>query len=282
MAENAVGNVLLRTEKLEVGYGGQPMLPPVDLEIKRGQLIAFIGRNGCGKSTLLKTMLGLIPEVAGKCVEVEPCRMAYVAQFSALDPILPVRAHELVSWGRLSGWSFLNPFAGAKDKTYSEAALDRAGGSALANRPFRDLSGGQKQRILFARLLGSGPDLAILDEPTASMDVVAERDVMERLAAIAKSGMAVIIVSHDLALVHRYCNYGIFLDRDHKIVIQDEIKKLFADPEFISHYGEISGGSPHGREGHVHGPGCSHDHEHDHDHGHDHDLGHEHGKGKKS
>src|SRR4051812_12359526 len=99
---------VLRCDKLVVGHGGQPLLPPCELEIRRGELLMVLGRNGSGKSTLLRTMLGLLPPVSGRVVRLVPAmRLAYVGQAITLDRILPARARDIVAWGRLSGWSFL-------------------------------------------------------------------------------------------------------------------------------------------------------------------------------
>jgi zinc transport system ATP-binding protein len=164
--------LLLRCDDLVIGYAGRPLLPAFDLEVRRGRILLVVGRNGAGKSTWLKTLLGLVPPVSGRIVRSQPPpRMAYIPQSAGLDEILPVRAGRVVSWGRLRRWSFLMPFAGRADHQACRGALEQAAAADLIDQPFHALSGGQQQRVLFARLLASEADLALLDEPTASMDV---------------------------------------------------------------------------------------------------------------
>jgi zinc transport system ATP-binding protein len=162
-------DVLLRCDKLVIGYGRQPLLPAFDLEIRRGRLLLVVGRNGAGKSTWLKTLLGLVPPVGGRIVAPgPPPRMAYIPQSAGLDAILPVRAGRVVSWGRLRRWSFLAPFTARAERQLCRDALAQAGAESLIDARFHELSGGQQQRVLFARLLASEADLALLDEPTAA------------------------------------------------------------------------------------------------------------------
>src|SRR5215217_8421005 len=98
---------LISCDRLVVGYGGTPLLPAFDLHVKRGSFVVVVGRNGSGKSTWFKTLLGMQPPVSGAVVKGAGLRSAYVPQTAAIDSVLPLRAHEVVLWGRLSGWGFL-------------------------------------------------------------------------------------------------------------------------------------------------------------------------------
>ncbi|XXF75602.1 metal ABC transporter ATP-binding protein [Myxococcaceae bacterium GXIMD 01537] len=234
------GERLLTCEQLVIGYGGKGLLPPIHLEVRRGMFLAVVGRNGSGKSTFFKTLLGLLPPVSGNIAKATPgTKTAYVPQTSGIDPILPVRPHELVMWGRLSGWNFLRPYSTSEDRHAAEAALDSAGARPIANRPYRELSEGQKQRALLARVLATEADLVLLDEPTAAMDAVAERETMERLAKLARERrIAVVVVSHDLHVSAQYADALMFFDREGGTVVSGDARTVFCHPAFRQQYGD--------------------------------------------
>ena len=109
--------------RVTTAFGHVPLLDNTSLEIDPGERVAVIGRNGSGKSTWFRTLLGLLPPVSGTVRrEHQPLRIAYVPQSSALDPLLPLRARDIVLWGRLSGRSFLRPFASRGDRQAVAAA----------------------------------------------------------------------------------------------------------------------------------------------------------------
>jgi zinc transport system ATP-binding protein len=237
--------VPLRCERLVVGYAGRPLLPPCDLEIRRGKLTMVLGRNGAGKSTFFRTVLGLMPPVSGRVVRAPNVRLAYVGQALVLDRILPLRARDVVAWGTLGGWSFLGP---GNDGTHAAChrALAEAGALELAERNFHDLSEGQKQRVLLARMLAAQPDVGFLDEPTAAMDAVAEEEATVHLARLAhERGLAVVVISHVLGLASRFADEIVFLDRDDSVVLTGPPAVVFAHPSFQRQFGalEVHGGT---------------------------------------
>jgi zinc transport system ATP-binding protein len=235
---------LLRCERLVVGHGGRPLLPPCDLEIRRAKLTMVLGRNGSGKTTFFRTVLGLLPPVSGAVRREPGVRIAYVGQGLALDRILPMRARDVVAWGALSGWSFLRRGNG-RIHADCDRALAEAGVPELADRPFRNLSEGQKQRVLLARMLTSHPDVGFLDEPTAAMDAVAEEQATAHLAHLAhERGMGIVIISHVLGLAARFADDVVFLDRDDGVVVTGAPDTVFAHPSFRRQFGslEVNGG----------------------------------------
>ena len=193
-------SMLLGCEELEVGYTGTAILPPIDLFIGPGEFWVVIGRNGSGKTTLFKTLLGLLPPIAGT-VRKGPSskRFAYVPQRNSYDELFPMLAREVVAQGSERGWSFLKPRF--REPAVVKEALEEVEALDLADMPFRALSEGQKQRILLARLIATGAELALLDEPTAAMDSVAEREAFGHLEDLRKRrGMTIVVVSHYLGV----------------------------------------------------------------------------------
>jgi len=238
------GIPLLRCDRLVVGYKGRPLLPPIDFTIAHGQLCAVVGRNGAGKTTWFRTLMGLLPPVAGS---LETCRrdapMAYIPQRSRLDPIFPLRCRDVVAMGLERGRSFLRPWLSGAARRRVHRALEQMGALELARTAFRELSEGQKQRVLMARLLVSAPELVVLDEPTAAMDQVAEQETMIRIDALRQEHqLAVMIVSHHLPVVSRFADQVIFLDKDSQKVVTGTPSHVFAHPSFRDRYGEAAAG----------------------------------------
>jgi zinc transport system ATP-binding protein len=233
------GASLLRCQGLVIGHAGHPLLPPVDLELRAGSLTMVVGRNGAGKTTFFRTVLGLLPPVAGTIQREPGLRVAYVGQGLSLDRILPLRARDVVSWGRLSGWSFLGRARAAATRAACDRALAEAGVPELAQRQYRDLSEGQKQRVLLARLLAAEPQIGFLDEPTAAMDAVAEEEAIAHLAALARErGIAIVVITHVLGLAGRFADEVVYLDRHDGVVVCGPPREVFANPSFRRQFGE--------------------------------------------
>ncbi len=190
-------------------YSGEVVLENVGLSIASGEWVSVVGPNGGGKTTLLKLVLGLLRPTAGEVrVFGQPpergrLRMGYMPQHLRFDPQFPVTVMDIALMGRLGkggpaqrlfGW-----FA-RRDRRAALDALAEVGMADLARRPFAALSGGQRQRTLIARALCGDPDLLLLDEPTANVDVRGEAQVMEILHRLHRR-MTIVMVSHDLGFV---------------------------------------------------------------------------------
>jgi zinc transport system ATP-binding protein len=232
---------VLTCQRLLVGHGGRALLPPIDLTLRRGSVVAVVGRNGAGKSTFIKTLLGFLPAVGGRIVRPEPRpRAAYMAQAATLDTLVPVRAREVAAWGALSGWSFTRPARQKQLREAADAALAGAEASQLAGSFVRDLSEGQRARVLLARVLAARADIAFLDEPTAAMDAVAEQTTMKLLRIQSRQrGMAVVLITHLLGLVRTFADQVLYLDRDDQLALVSTPAEIFSHPVFRRQYGDI-------------------------------------------
>lgn len=238
---------LLSCRQLQVGYRGAALLPPIDLTLLRGQLCAVVGRNGSGKTTFFRTLLGLLAPVAGEMSSAgERLSMAYIPQAHLLDPLVPLRARDVVAMGLDRGLSVLRPLRGEGAARKVDRALAEVGAAGLAEQAFSELSEGQKQRVLMARLVASAPDLAVLDEPTAAMDMVAEKQTMELIDMLRKAfDLTILIVSHHLPVIGRFADQVVFLDRESQAVVSGTPDSVFNDPAFLARYStaplEVSG-----------------------------------------
>lgn len=238
-ADGAARAPLLDCRAMVVGYGGVGILPAIDLSLRRGELLAVIGRNGSGKSTWLKTLLGLLRPVSGEARFTRAdVRLTYLAQRQAFDDLYPLRVRDVVAMALERKGALL--FARPRDaRERVRQALGLVGASELEARPFRELSEGQKQRVLFARVAVAAPDLAVLDEPTSAMDLVAEREAWQLLERLRHSTkMALIVVSHYVGLAAEHADRLVLLDRDTQAVVVGAPADVFSHAVFRSRYGD--------------------------------------------
>jgi len=195
-------------EGVSFAYQSVPVLEGVNVTIDRGEAIAIVGPNGGGKTTLLKLILGLLRPDAGtvRVFGLAPAqarlRMGYMPQHTAHDLQFPVTVMDVVLMGCLGkpGVAGLFGWHGPEGRHAAIEALDRVGMADCRRRSFAALSGGQRQRVLIARALASRPELLLLDEPTANVDVAGETRFLEVLRQLGRE-MTVVMVSHDLAFV---------------------------------------------------------------------------------
>jgi zinc transport system ATP-binding protein len=205
MDENKDPAVLI--EGLSFAYDGAPVLEDVNLAIPQGDFVSIVGPNGGGKTTLLKLILGLLKPLRGeiRVFGISPKaaapRIGYMPQYAQLDPQFPATVMDVALMGRLGHGAAFGPYS-RRDKEVASAALDQVGLCDLRKTAFSAISGGQRQRLFIARALACEPDLLLLDEPTANLDVVMEGDLYELLQTLNER-LTVIIVSHDLGFVSR-------------------------------------------------------------------------------
>ncbi len=195
---------------VSVQAGATTILDHLSLTLSAGAPTLVIGPNGAGKSTLLRVCMGLIAPTEGRVTwggraDTDPARRAFVFQ----RPVMLRRtAAANIAYG-------LTHAGYPREKRAVRAAelLERVGLSGLAARSARRLSGGEQQRLALARALARDPDLLLLDEPTASLDPAATRSVEDIIDSAAKSGIKVVMASHDLGQVRRLAGDVVFMLR---------------------------------------------------------------------
>lgn len=235
--ERSDGEALLEVKRLQIGHGKTALLPPFDLEVRRGEFWAVIGRNGVGKTTWLRTLLGLLRPQSGSIRKRPGAKLAYLPQRGVADDLYPVTGRDIVTMGCLRDRSFFR--ITAEHRRSVERALDLMGARDLADRSFRELSEGQRQRILLARIAASRADVAVMDEPTSALDLVAERQAFELLQRLrAEAQTAIIIVSHYVRLVAEFADRAVLLDRDTPGVVVGTPASVLRHPSFCATYGE--------------------------------------------
>jgi len=208
---------LIKLDNVAIGYEKEVFVDSINLSIECNQFWGVLGPNGSGKTTLLKTILNLISPVSGNIVFNNELVFGYVPQNEKFDPIFPISVYELVSMGR---YSRVKPGSriSQTDKSLIEKSIESAGISHLKDRTFRSLSGGEKQRALLARAIAGEPNILVLDEPTASVDIKGEAQIMELVKNIqTESELAVLMVSHFLNTVSEFSDHIILVDKDNNI-----------------------------------------------------------------
>lgn len=195
-------------EKVSFSYNGLPVLEDINLTVYERDFLSIVGPNAGGKTTLLKLILGIIKptrgavRVFGQSPSKVRSRIGYMPQYASLDPLFPVSVLDVVLMGRVGETKGIG-FYSKSDKDEAREVLRKVEMFDARNRPFSDLSGGQRQRVLIARALVSAPDLLLLDEPAANIDMVIETELFDLLRQL-NDHMTVVLVTHDLGFVSQY------------------------------------------------------------------------------
>ena len=195
---------LFKLNSVSVSFGQIEALTACTLCVKAGDRLALVGANGSGKSTLLRTLHGLVRPAKGAIEQDRNARQAMLFQRPHM-----LRASVLNNVA-LGLWLKCVPWRQAKEDALR--ALMRVGLADLAQRNAKALSGGQQQRVALARAWALRPQVLLLDEPTASLDPTAKREVERLMAEFSDAGMTLIFSSHNLGQVKRLASRVIYLE----------------------------------------------------------------------
>jgi zinc transport system ATP-binding protein len=208
---------VLAAVDLSVELGGLPVLRGITMSVRAGEAVALLGGNGSGKSTLVRALLGLVPVQRGS-VELfgtpRPAfrdwfRVGYMPQRSAAA-LSGAKVKEVVAAGRLSRRP---PFVPPRpdDRAAVDHALATVGLTERAGDRLSELSGGQQQRVLLARALAGQPELLVLDEPTAGVDLASQTALTDTLTELVDGGTALVVVLHEVAWLADLLGRGVVL-----------------------------------------------------------------------
>ncbi|WP_148575673.1 metal ABC transporter ATP-binding protein [Nocardioides caldifontis] len=200
-----VDPVVLRVTDGCVELGGRPVLRGVDLTVTAGEVVAVLGANGSGKSTLVRTVLGLAPlrrgsvELFGAPVDRfrDWRRVGFVPQRVTATAGVPASVWEVVASGRLAHRPLVGPMR-RRDREATRDALEAVGLADRARDGVATLSGGQQQRVLIARALAGRPELLVLDEPTAGVDLAQQDAFAGILGRLVERGTTIVLVAHEM------------------------------------------------------------------------------------
>jgi iron complex transport system ATP-binding protein len=216
----------LETDKLSYTYVGYPVLQDIDIKVNEGEILGILGPNGCGKTTLLKNLNKNLSPKGGKVLldgeDLEEItkkdiakRIAVVPQTNEVHFSFTVK--DIVSMGRMPFQGLMEGMS-RSDMDIVEESIARVGLTDYADRHINVMSGGERQRVIIARALAQTPDILLMDEPTLHLDINTQFDVLDLVRDLSrKDGLTVVIVSHDLGMVARYCD-RVLLIKDHRIL----------------------------------------------------------------
>ncbi|MEM8787894.1 MAG: ABC transporter ATP-binding protein [Pseudomonadota bacterium] len=226
----------LSARGITLGYGAEPIICDLSLDIPTAELTAIVGPNGCGKSTLLKAFARVLPVSGGGVIELDgrpvhetPTRE--VAKKLALLPQGPIApegltVRELVSQGRFPYQSLVRQWSREDARAVTEA-MAAANVTDLADRRVSELSGGQRQRCWIAMVLAQETDLLLLDEPTTFLDLKVQVELMTLLRDVAHDqGRTLVVVMHELNVAAAFAD-SLVMMRDGSITAQGPVDHVF-------------------------------------------------------
>jgi iron complex transport system ATP-binding protein len=236
--------MILSGHNLSIGYRDRVVGSQLDVSLRAGEVLALLGPNGGGKTTLLKTLLGLLPPIAGEvrlgdrplasCTARERARrIGYVPQSHAVTFAFTVET--IVLMGRTAHGSIFSRPTTA-DHVIASRMLERFGIAHLADRPYSMISGGERQLALLARALAQEPQFIMLDEPTASLDFGNQGRVMQEIRALGASGRGVLFTTHDPNHAMRSADRALLLRQGARIA-DGEVHVVLNRPQLEALYG---------------------------------------------
>jgi len=245
---------IIKLSGLDAGFRVAPenvaVLQGLETAVGKGELVVIAGRNGSGKTTLIKTMVGLIPYLAGDLLinnksisrYTKPqlsMMVGYVSTERLGNANLDVL--ELVSLGRIPHTSWLGRLTG-KDQEMIDQSIQLTGLKEIRHRKLSQISDGERQRAMIARSLAQDTEIIILDEPTAFLDVIHRFEVLHLLHKLSRPphNKTVILSSHDIQITFRYADRfwiikdkGIIDGSPEDLILQEEIGSLSSDSNII-------------------------------------------------
>ncbi|MBQ7097372.1 MAG: ABC transporter ATP-binding protein [Clostridia bacterium] len=208
----------IKCNNLALGYDGRVVAEDISFEVVQGDYLCIVGENGAGKSTLIKTLLKLNLPMGGKLeMDGELARggIGYLPQQTEVQKDFPASVREIVLSGCIKSNGF-RPFYSKSQKQLACDSMKKLGIDNLANCSYRELSGGQQQRVLLARALCASQKILLLDEPAAGLDPVATAEMYAVIEELNKSGITIVMVSHDVAAAMKYAKH--ILHISHKLL----------------------------------------------------------------
>lgn len=237
---------IVEIDNCTVSYRENIALKNISLSINEGTFLAVIGPNGAGKTTLLTIINGLGRIIFGS-VKVFGAKLTsqninqirkeigYVPQSSAIDPRSPICVSDVIMIGRLAKVGLFRRLC-SYDHEIVKSVMELVGISELKERPIGHLSGGEQQKVAIARALAQQPKIMLLDEPTANLDLKAQRDIIELIDRIYReNSLTIVFVTHILSHLPRSCKEAVLMKQG-EIVYNGKIENALREEVLTNLY----------------------------------------------
>ncbi|MBW8054747.1 MAG: metal ABC transporter ATP-binding protein [Nitrospira sp.] len=215
---------LIELRGVSVKLGGRLVLDHVDLKVLRHEIVTLVGLNGSGKTTLVRTLLGLLQPDEGSVFRLPGLKIGFSPQHFHRDATLPLTVARFLTLGMRAPRARL------------QTLLEEVGAGGLLERQIADISGGEFQRILLARAVLRRPDLLVLDEPLAGVDLASQSELYRLIGDLREHhDCGVLLVSHDLHVVMAATDQVVCLN--HHVCCTGQPRAVIQNPEFVSLFG---------------------------------------------
>ena len=229
----------LTIRDLVLGYDSKAILKPLNFQVQKGDYLCIVGENGSGKSTLIRTILHLQQPISGQVIMGDGLKakeIGYLPQQTLVQRDFPASVREIVLSG-CQGRMGIRPFYNKEDKALAAENMERMQITQFADRCYRELSGGQQQRVLLARALCSTRKLLLLDEPVAGLDPKVTANMYELVEELNKSGVSIIMISHDIAAAVKYASHILHIGKKiffgtKEEYLESPLGKFFTEVEY--------------------------------------------------
>lgn len=241
---------VIAVERLQIHAARRCVLDLERLQIPAGIITAVMGRNGAGKTTLLRAALGFVappsgelrvldcpvPQLAGNALAQFRRRIGYVPQLLPVRSELPLTVREVVAIGRTGRAGLFRSFT-RKDWQVVDEWIERLGLGALAGRAFGEISGGEQRKTIIARAMTQQPDLLLLDEPTANLDLGWRERIVATIAQLhAETALSIVLVCHELEVLPPACRHVVLLEQG-RVLATGAVEQVFTPERVTMLYG---------------------------------------------
>lgn len=203
-------------KNLVLGYESKIIIKNLSFKVNSGDYLCIVGENGSGKSTLMKAILGLLKPISGTIETGDGLlsdEIGYLPQQTFVQRDFPASVWEIVLSGCQSRCG-CRPFYKKEEKKLAMKNMEKMGVAHLARRCYRELSGGQQQRVLLARALCATQKMLLLDEPVSALDPGAQEEMYNLIENLHKSGITVIMISHDIDASLRFATHVLHIGKE--------------------------------------------------------------------
>ncbi|MBO8179708.1 MAG: ABC transporter ATP-binding protein [Archaeoglobus sp.] len=235
---------------ITVTLGSRDVLKDVTFEVEEGELLALLGPNGSGKTTMLRTIFGMLKPLRGVVLldgkeignaEEAARKLGFLPQDT---PLTNLRVIDIVMLGRTPYLSGLKR-PGDEDYRAAMEALREVGMEDMADRIFSELSGGERQKVMLARVFAQQPEVMLLDEPTAHLDIAAQIEIMEIIQNKVEEGRAALVAIHDINLASSFATRILmvkdgkvaYAGRPEDVINEESIRNVFGADVVVRRYG---------------------------------------------